>query len=107
MRRGASSQPPGMSRRLFLPGSVITCASNRRAPPPLEVLLGLAEFTSPSFALVVNQILFTDQYYGMFHNLEYTDMALSVSEEARKKLRVLIKRKKREMRLAFSDGPAP
>lgn len=49
----------------------------------------------------------THHYYGMFHNLEYTDMALSVSEEARQKLRVLIKKKKREMRLAFLDGPAP
>jgi hypothetical protein len=45
--------------------------------------------------------------YGMFHNLEYTDMALSVSEEARKKLRVLIKKKKREMRLAFLGDPSP
>ena len=51
--------------------------------------------------------VFTDQYYGLFHNLEYTDMALSVSEEARQKLRVLIKKKKREMRLAFMEGPAP
>jgi len=115
----------------------------------LKCFWDLAEFTSPSFALVVNQIIFTaltysllqqqilrqarkalnkatkkrlleelasaptyitvftHQYYGMFHNLEYTDMALSVSEEARKKLRVLIKKKKREMRLAFLDGPAP
>jgi len=115
----------------------------------LKCFWDLAEFTSPSFALVANQIIFTaltysllqqqilrearkalnkatkkrlleelasaptyitvftDQYYGMFHNLEYTDMALSVSEEARKKLRVLIKKKKREMRLAFLEGPAP
>ena len=115
----------------------------------LKCFWDLAEFTSPSFALVANQIIFTaltysllqqqilrqarkalnkatkkrlleelasaptyitvftHQYYGMFHNLEYTDMALSVSEEARKKLRVLIKKKKREMRLAFLDGPSP
>ena len=115
----------------------------------LKCFWDLAEFTSPSFALVANQIIFTaltysllqqqilkearkalnkatkkrlleelasaptyitvftDQYYGMFRNLEYTDMALSVSEEARKKLRVLIKKKKREMRLAFLEGPAP
>jgi len=115
----------------------------------LKCFWDLAEFTSPNFALVVNQIIFTaltysllqqqilrqarkalnkatkkrlleelasaptyitvftHQYYGMFHNLEYTDMALSVSEEARKKLRVLIKKKKREMRLAFLDGPSP
>jgi len=115
----------------------------------LKCFWDLAEFTSPSFALVVNQIIFTaltysllqqqilrqarkalnkatkkrlleelataptyitvftDQYYGMFHNLEYTDMALSVSEEARKKLRILIKKKKREMRLAFLDDPSP
>lgn len=114
----------------------------------LKCFWDLAEFTSPSFALVANQILFTaltysllqqqilrqarkalnkatkkrlleelataptyitvftDQYYGMFHNLEYTDMALSVSEEARKKLRVLIKKKKREMRLAFLADPS-
>jgi len=115
----------------------------------LKCFWDLAEFTSPSFALVANQIIFTaltytllqqqilrqarkalnkatkkrlleelasaptyitvftHQYYGTFHNLEYTDMALSVSEEARQKLRVLIKKKKREMRLAFLDGPAP
>ena len=115
----------------------------------LKCFWDLAEFTSPSFALVANQIIFTaltysllqqqilrqarkalnkatkkrlleelasaptyitvftHQYYGMFHNLEYTDMALSVSEEARQKLRVLIKKKKREMRLAFLDGPSP
>ncbi len=115
----------------------------------LKCFWDLAEFTSPSFALVANQIIFTaltysllqqqilrqarkalnkvtkkrlleelasaptyitvftDQYYGMFHNLEYTDMALSVSEEARKKLRVLIKKKKREMRLAFLEDPSP
>lgn len=115
----------------------------------LKCFWDLAKFTSPSFALVTNQIIFTaltysllqqqilrqarkalnkatkkrlleelasaptyitvftHQYYGMFHNLEYTDMALSVSEEARQKLRVLIKKKKREMRLAFLDGPDP
>ena len=115
----------------------------------LKCFWDLAGFTSPNFALVANQIVFTaltysllqqqilrqarkalnkatkkrlleelasaptyitvftHQYYGMFHNLEYTDMALSVSEEARQKLRVLIKKKKREMRLALVEGPAP
>lgn len=115
----------------------------------LKCFWDLAEFTSPSLALVVNQIIFTaltysllqqqilkqarkalnkatkkrlleelatapqyisvftDQYYGYFHNLEYTDMALSVSEEARQKLRVLIKKKKREMRLALLEKPFP
>lgn len=115
----------------------------------LKCFWDLAKFTSPCFALVANQIVFTaltysllqqqilkqarktlnkatkkrlieelasaptyitvftHQYYGMFHNLEYTDMALSVSEDARKKLRVLIKKKKQEMRLAFLDGHAP
>ncbi|MFN2351450.1 MAG: hypothetical protein ABR497_05845, partial [Kiritimatiellia bacterium] len=112
----------------------------------LKCFWDLARFTSPCFALVANQIIFTaltysllqqqilkqarkalnkatkkrlledlvsaptyitvftDQYYGIFHNLEYTDMALSVSEEARQKLRVLIQQKKQEMRLAFLDG---
>lgn len=51
--------------------------------------------------------VFTHQYYGMFLNFEYTDMALSVSEEARKKLRILVKKKKQQMRLAFPDGPDP
>lgn len=115
----------------------------------LKCFWDLAEFTSPDFALVVNQVIFTaltysllqqqilkqarkalnkstkqrlfeelvpvsehirvytDQYYGCFHNLEYTDMALSVSEDARLKLRVLIKKKKREMRLAFLQGRPP
>jgi hypothetical protein len=115
----------------------------------LKCFWDLAKFTSPSFTLVANQIIFTaltysllqqqilkqarkalnkatkkrlieeltsaptyitvftHQYYGMFHNLEYTDMALSVSEEARKKLRGLIRQKKQEMRLAFVDGPSP
>lgn len=115
----------------------------------LKCFWDLAEFTSPDFALVVNQVIFTaltysllqqqilkqarkalnkatkqrlfeelvpvsehirvytDQYYGCFHNLEYTDMALSVSEDARLKLRVLIKKKKREMRLAFLQGRSP
>jgi hypothetical protein len=58
--------------------------------------------TAPTYITV-----FTDQYYGMFHNLEYTDMALSVSEEARQKLRKLITIKKREMRLALVDGSSP
>lgn len=115
----------------------------------LKCFWDLARFTSPSFALVANQIIFTaltysllqqqilkqsrkalnkatkkrlleelasaptyitvftHGYYAMFHNLEYTDMALSVSEEARKKLRVLIKKKKREMHMALPGGSAP
>ena len=51
--------------------------------------------------------VFTDHYYGMFDNLEYTDMALSVSQEARRKLRTLILKKKRQMRLDLLDGPPP
>ena len=115
----------------------------------LKCFWDLAEFTSPNFALVVNQIIFTaltytllqqqilkqarkalnkatkkrlleelvtaptyitvftDQYYGTFHNLEYTDMALSVPEEARQKLRILIKKKKREMCLAIAKAHPP
>lgn len=115
----------------------------------LKCFWDLAEFTSPDFALVVNQIVFTaltysllqqqilkrarkalnkatkqrlleelvpvsdhvtvytDQYYACFHKLDYTDMALSVSEEARQKLRALIGKKKRELHLALPQGHDP
>jgi len=115
----------------------------------LKCFWDLAGFTSPDFALVVNQIIFTaltysllqqqilkrarkalnkatkrrlleelvpvsdhvtvytNQYYGCFSKLDYTDMALSVSEEARLKLRVLIGRKKRELDSTLPQGPDP
>lgn len=115
----------------------------------LKCFWDLAEFTSPNFALVVNQVIFTaltyallqqqilkrarkalnkatqqrlleelvpvsdhvtvyaDQYYACFHKLDYPDMALSVSEEARQKLRALIGEKKHELHLAFLQGHAP
>jgi hypothetical protein len=51
-------------------------------------------------------IVYTDQYYAVFHSLEYTSMVLDVPEAARQKLRELIRRKQSEVRLAFAtDSP--
>jgi hypothetical protein len=115
----------------------------------LKCFWDLAKFTSPCFALVVNQIVFTaltysllqqqilkqarkalnkatksrmleelvpvsdhvivytDHYYAAFHSLDYTDMVLDVPEDARQKLRDLIKRKQSQMRLTVLADSSP
>jgi hypothetical protein len=115
----------------------------------LKCFWDLAEFTSPCFALVVNQIIFTaltysllqqqilkqarkalnkasksrmleelvpvsdhvivytDHYYAAFHSLDYTEMVLDVPEDARQKLRDLIKRKQSQMRLTVVADAFP
>ena len=115
----------------------------------LKCFWDLAEFTSPCFALVVNQIIFTaltysllqqqilkqarkalnkatksrlleelvpvsdhvivytDHYYAAFHSLDYTQMVLDVPEDARQKLRDLIKRKQSQMRLTVVADASP
>lgn len=113
----------------------------------LKCFWDLADFSSPDFAMVVNQVVFTvltysllqqqilrqgrkalnkasksrlleelvpvaenitvftDQYYVCFSTLEYTELAFSVSEQARQKLLALVQKKKREMRLRLLDPP--
>ena len=51
--------------------------------------------------------VFTDQYYARFSTLEYTELALSVSEPARRKLLALVQKKKRQMRLRLLDYHPP
>ena len=115
----------------------------------LKCFWDLAEFTSPCFDLVVNQIIFTaltysllqqqilrqarkalnkasksrmmeelvpvsdhvivytDHYYAVFDNLEYTGMVLDVPETSRQKLRDLIKLKQSQRRLSLATGSSP
>jgi len=52
-------------------------------------------------------IVYTDHYYAAFYSLDYTSMVLDVPEEARQKLRDLIKRKQSQMRLTVVADSSP
>jgi len=52
-------------------------------------------------------IVYTDQYYAVFDNLEYTEMVLDVPETARQKLRETIKRKRSASRVSSVTDTSP
>ena len=63
----------------------------------IKCFWNIADFPSTDFALVANQVVFTDNDYACFDTYDYTRMVMAVPESARARLSSRLNQRRREL----------